>query len=85
MKEIMTKLEKEDKQEKDTQKDSKILTKLLTMKIYLEICQSKRIKIPQRLKLICQSRWTQNFENVTLWKIGTKTFFVGANSLFSFF
>jgi len=56
VKEIMTKLEKEDKQEKDTQKDSKILTKLLTMKIYLEICQSKRIKIPQRLKLICQSR-----------------------------
>jgi len=50
----MTKLEKEDKQEKGTQKDSKILTKLLTMKISLEICQSKRIKIPQRLKSICQ-------------------------------
>jgi len=28
----MTKLEKEDKQEKDTQKDFKILTKLLTKK-----------------------------------------------------
>ena len=46
-KEIMTKHEKEDKQEKGTQKDSKILTKLLTMKLSLEICQSKRIKIPQ--------------------------------------
>ena len=31
-KKIMTKLEKEDKQEKDTQKDFKILTKLLTKK-----------------------------------------------------
>ena len=71
-KEIMTKLEKEDKQEKGTQKDSKILTKLLTMKISLEICQSKRIKIPQRLKSICQWRLTQNFENVALWNIGTQ-------------
>jgi len=52
----MTKLEKEDKQEKATQKDAKILTKLLTKNLSLEICQSKRIKIPQRLKSICQSR-----------------------------
>jgi len=43
----MIKLVKEDKQEKGTQKDSKILIKLLTMKLSLEICQSKRIKIPQ--------------------------------------
>jgi len=62
----MTKLKKEDKQEKGTQKDSKILTKLLTMKLSLEICQSKRIKISQSLKSICQSRRTQNFENVAL-------------------
>jgi len=52
----MTKLFKKDNQEKGTQTDSKILTKLLTMKLYLEIFQSKRIKIPQRLKSICQSR-----------------------------
>jgi len=52
----MTKLEKEDKQGKGTQKDFKILTKLLTMKLSLEICQRKRIKIPQRLKSIWQSR-----------------------------
>jgi len=45
----MTKLEKEDKQEKGTQKDSKIPTKLLTIKLSLEICQCKRIKIPQGL------------------------------------
>ena len=31
----MTKHEKEDKQEKGTQKDFKILTKLLTMKLFL--------------------------------------------------
>jgi len=43
----MTKLVKEDKQEKGTQKDFKILTKLLTMKLSLQICQSKMIKIPQ--------------------------------------
>jgi len=52
----MTKLVKEDKQEIGTQKDSKIPTKLLTIKLSLEICQSNRIKIPQRLKSICQSR-----------------------------
>jgi len=43
----MTKLGKEDKQEKGPQKDFKILTKLLTMKLSLEICQSKRLKFPQ--------------------------------------
>jgi len=52
----MTKLVKEDKQEKGTQKDSKIPTKILTMKLSLKISQRKRIKIPQRLKSICQSR-----------------------------
>ena len=35
-KEIMTKLEKEDKQEKAHKKNSKILTKLLTMKLFLQ-------------------------------------------------
>ena len=40
-KKVMTKLGKEDKQEKGTQKDSKILTKLLTMKLSLEIVKAQ--------------------------------------------
>jgi len=52
----MTKLVKEDKQEKDTQKDSKILTKLLTMKLFFRNLSNQKDKNSTMLKSICQSR-----------------------------
>jgi len=47
----MTKLEKEDKQEKDTQKDSKILTKLLTMKLFLYELLKQKDKISTMVEI----------------------------------
>ena len=55
-------------------------------KITLRASLNQGILISTMLKSIFQSRWTQNFENVALWKIGTKLLlFFCANSLFSFF
>ena len=62
----MTKLEKEDKQEKDTQKDSKILTKLLTMKLFLYELLKQKDKISTMVEINLPIKLNPKFWNVFL-------------------